>query len=135
MNESELLLISTPAENNYFAAKVAEKGVESYWLRINDKNDEDTWVVDRRGYKKPTSWSNQSYFNWNAASLNGEVENSAVVTASGLWNRNDKFATSEFVCEGNFVEIESDQSGTRNVDPNAANNGLFTHFVFHRFNC
>ena len=37
-NEAQLLLISTPEENAYFANKVVEKGVASFWLRINDKN-------------------------------------------------------------------------------------------------
>lgn len=117
-NQSQLLLISSDAENNYFAAKVAEKGVNSFWLRINDKNDEGQWVVDRRGYEKPTSWVNQEYFNWNEALPNAVGINSCTISSDGLWNRYDKFAKSEFVCEGDFVELESPQSpnGGRNFN-------------------
>jgi len=102
---------------------VVEKGVASFWLRINDKNTEDTWVVDRRGYTKPTSWASQTYFNWDESIPNGPVENSAVIVGSGLWNRNDKFAVSPFVCEGDFVEIEPKPAKNRNLNRNVYNNG------------
>ena len=81
-------------------------------------------MVDRRGYEKPTSWASQEYFSWNSESPNAIGINSAVLTESGLWNKNDKFATSEFVCEGDKIEIEPNRFGERNMGPNEGDRGL-----------
>ena len=62
--------------------------------------NEGQWVVDRRGYSKPKTWSAQEYFRWDENFPNGEIENSAVIMPDGSWIRNDKFAVSEFACQG-----------------------------------
>ena len=111
--ESQLLLISDAAKNAFFAQKVAEKGLKSVWLKINDKKDEGTWVVDRTGYSKPTSWADQTFLAFNQIVENTEEYNSCVLDETELWTIKDKFATSQFVCEGSLVELPENKSRER----------------------
>jgi len=112
-NEAQLLLVSNDEENDFFSRKVAQTGSKSFWLRINDQKNEGQWVVDRRGYSKPKTWSAQEYFRWDENYPNGEIENSAVIMPDGSWIRNDKFAVSEFACQGDFVELDDEPDAAK----------------------
>jgi len=94
---AELLLILDNAENSFFYQK---RDRESYWLRINDGKEDGKWMVDRKGYTKPTSWTEATYLQPFGTSENDDLRNSVVLmTNDGSWAIVDKYHKSDFVCQ------------------------------------
>ena len=91
-----LLLVSGDSENAALSQKL--NSGDSFWLRINDSKDEESWVVDRWGYEKPASWTPVSYFS-QFENENTIERNSAVMNSDGSWSLVDKYATSGFACQ------------------------------------
>ena len=46
------LNVNSAEESNFFSSIAAEDGAESFWLGVNDGQEDGTWVQDRIGYSK-----------------------------------------------------------------------------------
>ena len=96
---ASLLIVENWQQNGFLASKLGAG--ESFWLRINDGLQENTWVIDRWGYTKPTARTPVSYFNWHENEINDQTKNSVIMDSDGTWRSVYGYQTSRIACQTN----------------------------------